>query len=108
MHVLQKVDTIDYELVVTDILKYRASGIYPDYIALEEQKDEAWKESGRSLNDIIKTLSNSNFILYLDFRKRIEFQNYLTYENILKILLIITLSLRLISLIPRQISKNNI
>lgn len=81
---IAKVDTIDYELVVTDILKYRASGIYPDYIALEEQKDEAWKESGRSLNDIIKTLSNSNFILYLDFRKRIEFQNYLTYEKHIK------------------------
>ena len=62
---IAKVEIVDYDLVIADILNYRSSGNLPDYIAPEEQKDDAWKESGRSLKDIINTLSNANFILNL-------------------------------------------
>lgn len=81
---IAKVETINYDFIIADILNYRNSGHFPNYIAPEEQKDEDWKESGRSLKDIVNTLSNANFILNLEFRKRIEFQNYSTYEKHIK------------------------
>ena len=87
---LAKTDNINYKEIIESIFEYRNNGVLPDSIAPKEERDESWvydvslDKNGRSLNDLITTLTNANFIVNLKFRRRVEFKNFEKYEGYIK------------------------
>lgn len=73
---------IDYNDLLTEIIKYRTTNKLPEFIAPEEDINNDWKcmSSGRCLKELIQILSFLDFI-DLDEKTIVRFKNYSLFEQ---------------------------
>lgn len=86
-----KVDDVDRQKVIGDILEYRKTNTLPKNIALDSERE--WKHEKRQINELLNVLEWSDFIVFnndivefnlpeeADDRHKAEFYDILTFDK---------------------------